>query len=109
MPTIDDLWIGALLLLTAVWGGVVSYYRRVVAGLTHTWTRAAGEIVTSAGVGLGVGFLCLEAGFSTSWVFAFAGIGGHMGAPLLDFGGEILKSVLSALAARGGGNRPPAP
>lgn len=86
------LWLSMLAI--AVWGGIVSYYRKVEKGLKHTWMRLGGEIATSALAGLGVGVLCNEGGFSMAWSLAFAGIAGHMGSSVFDIGEDILKSVL---------------
>lgn len=100
MPTWDQVWTGLLMLGVAIWGGVVSYYRKVSKGLRHTWTRMAGEIATSAMSGFGVGYICYESGFSFAWSLAFAGVAGHMGSAVFDMGEEILRNTLASLAGR---------
>lgn len=91
-PEQIGLWLSMLGI--AIWGGIVSYYRKVQKGLQHTWVRLAGEVATSALAGLGVGVLCNEGGFSMAWSLVFAGIAGHMGSTVFDIGEDILKSVL---------------
>lgn len=101
MPTREQVWTALVLLVVAIWGGVVSYFRKVSNGLVHSWRRATLEVVTSAGAGSIIGMLCYEAGWSFAWSVAFAGIGGHMGAAAIDFGEELLKSAMRAAAGRG--------
>jgi hypothetical protein len=96
-PEQIGLWLSMLGI--AIWGGIVSYYRKVQKGLQHTWMRLGGEIATSALAGLGVGVLCNEGGFSMAWSLAFAGIAGHMGSTVFDIGEDILKAVLWKLGS----------
>lgn len=97
MPTREHLLLLLAMLAVAIWGGVVSYYRKVQRGLQHTWLRFAGEVATSAFAGLGVGVLCRDAGFSLTWTLAFAGIAGHMGSAVIDIGEDLLKSALATI------------
>lgn len=100
MPTPEQLWMGCAMLVVAIWGGAVSYYRRVSKGLAHTWLRLVGELGTSAMAGLGVGILCYDAGFSLPWSVAFAGVAGHMGSAVFDMGEEILRNAMFTMAGK---------
>lgn len=97
MPNLEQFYLWLAMLAVAVWGGIVSYYRKVQKGMTHTWLRFAGETATSAFAGVGVGILCRDAGFSLTWSLAFAGIAGHMGSAVIDIGEDVLKNALQAI------------
>lgn len=104
MPDKDQIWIAAVMLCAALWGGVVSYYRKVTKGMQHTLWRMFLEVLTSAGAGMGAGILCYDGGLSVAWSVAFAGVAGHMGSAVIDIGEDILESTLRAMAGRGGKN-----
>jgi hypothetical protein len=90
-----------IIALVALWGGVVSYYRRVVKGeLKHAIWRMLGELTVSAGAGMGVALLMLDAGAPTVWATACGGIAGHMGGRVFDIGEEILANTLQGLAGK---------
>ncbi len=70
-------WVIAL----AVWGGAVSYLRKVRDGIIHRFMvmEFVGEIVTSGFVGILTFWLCEAANIDALITAAFVGISGHMG------------------------------
>lgn len=70
-------WVIAL----AIWGGAVSYLRKVRNGVIHRFMMMefVGEIVTSGFVGVLTFWLCEAANISGLITAAMIGISGHMG------------------------------
>lgn len=65
----------------AVWGGFVSFMRKMRLGEVRAFnlTEFVGEIATSAFVGILTFWLCESAGFSQLFTAACVGVSGHMG------------------------------
>lgn len=89
-----------MFLLMSIWGGAVSYYRKLVDGTQFVMWRMIGEISTSAFAGIGVGMVMIDAGVSPTYAAAAAGIAGHMGATIIATAEEALKAFLIAVADR---------
>lgn len=71
------VWIGAW----AALGGLVSFQQKVKAGSTR-WLNIgelAGELCTSAFIGIITGLLCEYAGFPAALTWALVGVSGHAG------------------------------
>lgn len=94
----DQLGLYLVLTLAAIWGGVVSYYRRVSNGAKHALWRFFGEIAASAFSGLCVGALLLESGAPPVWAAVWAGVAGHMGGNAIEVLENVLREVLYAVA-----------
>lgn len=71
------LWVVAI----SSWGGAVSFHRKVVLGHARPFNTAelAGEILTSAFVGVVTFWLCEWASIPQMLTAAFVGVTGHMG------------------------------
>lgn len=65
----------------SIWGGVVSYLRKINTGLLHKWsiTELVGEIVTSALMGVITFWICEWAEVHPLLSAAFIAVSGHMG------------------------------
>ena len=84
----------AWIILLAIWGGVVNFFRKMRTGEVRAFnlTEFIGEIVTSGFVGILTFWLCEAAGFHSLMTAAFVGISGHMGSR----GIFMLEKFLSA-------------
>ena len=65
----------------SMWGGVVSFYRKVKTGQVRAFNfvELVGELVTAAFIGVLTFWLCEAAGFSPLITAACVGVSGHMG------------------------------
>ena len=93
----ETLITAAVMLGVATWGGVVGYYRKLQAGMTHTWIRFSGEILSSALAGMCLGMAGISAQVDLYICMALAGIGGHLGTRFFDMGEDIVKSFLDRM------------
>lgn len=69
------LWVIGL----SVWAGIVSYFRKLRAGLRFSLMEFIGEVVTSGFVGLLTYWLCEYAGIEQPLNAVLVGISAHMG------------------------------
>jgi len=71
----------AWVLVLAIWGGAVNYWRKVKMGQARPFNfpELIGELVTSAFVGVLTFWLCQAAGINDLASAALVGIAGHMG------------------------------
>lgn len=69
------------LICLAVWGGTVSYYRRVKDGKVAAFSVAelVGEWMISGFAGLLTAYLCIEMELSWHMTAFFTGVAGHLG------------------------------
>jgi hypothetical protein len=69
------------MLLTALLGGLVSWYAKVRKGEVMAWNvmQLVGELATSAFAGLICFWVCEASGLAISWTVPLVGIAGHMG------------------------------
>ena len=70
------IWLAAV---TAMWGGLIGYFRRVQEGHSHSWTSAFVHLSTSGFAGLLAWLGCMQVhapGFLTA---ICTGLAGHMG------------------------------
>ena len=80
-PTTYSMLTYAWVLLLSIWGGVVSFIRRVKEGTAqpHNLMELWGGIVTSAFAGIVTFYLCEFAGISGVLAAVMVAIAGHMG------------------------------
>lgn len=83
-------------------GGFVNWYARVKQGHTRAFNivELAGEIFTSAFVGLGVFMMVQSFNQPLGVCAALAGVGGHMATRLLFMVEKFIESRAKALMAR---------
>ena len=70
----------AMLAVTTVWGGLVSYFNKVK---KHSWRRLFTHLSSSAFAGMLMSLLCQTAGFPVALTGALSGIAAYMGTPAL--------------------------
>lgn len=77
-------WIVALAAaVTALWGGIVSYSRRVQAGEHHTWVSALMHLSMSGFAGLLCWLGCVQFNVPGPITAICTGLAGHMGAEFI--------------------------
>lgn len=69
--------------VTALWGGVVSYIRRVQAGEPHSWASAIMHMAMSGFAGLICWLGCLQFDVPAPMTAICTGLAGHMGAEFI--------------------------
>lgn len=74
------VWLAAI---TALWGGLVSYFRRVQSGLAHTWVSAFMHMSMSGFAGLMCWLGCLQFNAPGPLTAICTGLAGHMGAEFI--------------------------
>lgn len=79
----SDYYVAALAMIAAIWGGVVSYSRRILSGERYSTFAAGAHILTAGFAGLLAALACLHAGASVYLAGVISGIAGHMGAELV--------------------------
>lgn len=84
-----------LAILTALWGGLLSYFFRVQQGMKHSWASIAVHMAMSGFAGLLCWLGCQQFGVAPPLTAVFTGLAGHMGA-------EFVKVIESALIAKVG-------
>lgn len=85
------IWIG----MWAALGGLVSFGQKVRAGQTR-WLNLgelAGELFTSAFVGIVTGLLCEAANFPQAFTWALVGVSGHAGGRAIFWLEKLLQRV----------------
>ena len=87
---ITYLWVMGL----AMWGGIVSFMRKVREGVVHRFSivELVGELVTAGFIGVITFWLCEWADMPPLLSAAFVGISGHMGSrAIFQFEGFLKK------------------
>lgn len=74
------VWLAAL---TALWGGLVSYFRRVQLGHEHSWTSVTMHMAMSGFAGLMCWLGCLQFNVPPPLTAICTGLAGHMGAEFI--------------------------
>ena len=83
------VWLAAL---TALWGGLVSYLRRVQAGHKHTFVSAVIHMASSGFAGLMCWLGCIQFDVPGALTAICTGLAGHMGAEFI----KIIESKFEA-------------
>jgi hypothetical protein len=96
----------AWVIFLAVWGGVVSFYRKMRTGAVRAFnvTELVGEIVTAGFVGVITFWLCEASGFHPLITAAFVGISGHMGSRGIFALEQLLGNRLGVSVHKDGGD-----
>ena len=85
-------WVTILIMaVIATWGGIVRYYRKIQAGMSHQWFLMFGELSASALAGICLGMTAISADMSIYVSMALAGVGGHLGTNFFDIAEETVK------------------
>jgi hypothetical protein len=84
------VWLAAI---TALWGGLVSYFRRVQAGLEHSWLSVCMHMSMSGFAGLLCWLGCLQFDVPAPLTAICTGLAGHMGA-------EFIKIIETKFASK---------
>lgn len=74
------VWLAAI---TALWGGLVSYFRRVQSGMPHSWTSAFMHMAMSGFAGLLCWLGCVQFAVPGPLTAICTGLAGHMGAEFI--------------------------
>lgn len=72
-----------LAVLTALWGGLVSYFRRVQQGAKHSWLSIAMHMTSSGFAGLLCWLGCVQFEVPATLTAICTGLAGHMGAEFI--------------------------
>lgn len=72
-----------LAITTALWGGAVSYIRRLQSGLSYTLASIASHLAVSGFAGLMCWLLCLQFDVPAPMTAICTGLAGHMGAEFI--------------------------
>lgn len=72
-----------LAVLTALWGGLVSYFRRVQQGAKHSWISIAMHMTSSGFAGLLCWLGCVQFDVPAALTAICTGLAGHMGAEFI--------------------------
>lgn len=92
LPQVEwiHVWLAAL---TALWGGLVSYFRRVQSGHPHSWTSVTMHMAMSGFAGLMCWLGCVQFNVPAPLTAICTGLAGHMGA-------EFIKIIEDKFEAR---------
>ena len=74
------IWLATL---TAMWGGLVSYFRQILAGEQHSWAKVFIHLSMSGFAGLICLLGCLHFNVPVYLTGILAGLAGHMGAEFI--------------------------
>lgn len=74
------VWLAAI---TALWGGAVSYFRRIQKGMPHSWISAFMHMSMSGFAGLLCWLGCLQFDVPAPLTAICTGLAGHMGAEFI--------------------------
>lgn len=84
LGSIEIEWLHAwLAALTALWGGIVSYFRRIQSGETHSWMSAFMHMSMSGFAGLLCWLGCVQFNVPGPITAICTGLAGHMGAEFI--------------------------
>lgn len=72
-----------LAIVTALWGGLVSYFRRVQLGMKHSWGSIFMHMGMSGFAGLMCWLGCLQFNVPAALTAICTGLAGHMGAEFI--------------------------
>jgi len=72
-----------LAIITALWGGVVSYFRRIQLGMKHSWASSLMHMASSSFAGLMCWLACLQFDVPAALTAICTGLAGHMGAEFI--------------------------
>lgn len=81
-----------LAVLTALWGGMISYFHRVQQGMKHSWISAAAHLGVSGFAGLICWLGCIQFQVAPPLTAIFTGLAGHMGVEFI----KLLESKFEA-------------
>lgn len=76
----SDYYVAALAMFAAIWGGLVSYFRRIQSGERYSTFAAGAHILTAGFSGLLAALACLHSDVPVYLAGVISGIAGHMGA-----------------------------
>jgi hypothetical protein len=79
----NDITIALFAMLAALWGGFVSYFRRIETGMAHSLARLAIHVATSGFAGLMAYLACVAAEAPPAITGICCGIAGHAGTEAL--------------------------
>jgi hypothetical protein len=96
-----QVWLASM---TALWGGLVSYFRRIQQGAVFSWTSIVMHMSMSGFAGLMCWLACAHFETPTSMTAICTGLAGHMGAEFIKILEDRFESKL-----RAGLNTPEAP
>lgn len=78
-----DYLVALLAMFAAIWGGLVSYFRRIQSGDQHSRLAAVAHIATSGFAGFIAWLGCVGAEVPAPFTGVICGLAGHMGAELI--------------------------
>lgn len=78
-----DYLVALLAMLAAIWGGLVSYFRRIQSGEKHSMLAAIAHIATSGFAGFLAWLGCVGAEVPPAMTGVICGLAGHMGAEFI--------------------------
>ena len=81
-----------LAILTALWGGLVSYFSRIQRGASHSWASVTMHMTMSGFAGLMCWLGCLQFDVPAPLTAICTGLAGHMGAEFV----KILEAKFQA-------------
>lgn len=79
----SDYYVAALAMFAAVWGGFVSYFRRILSGERYSTFAAGAHILTAGFSGLLAALACLSTDVPVYFTGIVSGIAGHLGAEFI--------------------------
>lgn len=79
----SDYYVAVLAMFAAIWGGLVSYARRVLSGERYSTFAAGAHIMTAGFSGLLAALACLSTDVPVHLTGVISGIAGHMGAEFI--------------------------
>jgi len=79
----SDYYVATLAMIAAIWGGIVSYSRRILSGERYSTFAAGAHILTAGFAGLLAALGCLHADVPVYLAGVISGIAGHMGAEFI--------------------------
>ena len=82
MPHVEwiHVWLAAI---TALWGGLVSYFRIIQQGMSHSWVSIVMHMSMSGFAGLMCWLGCLQFEVPAPLTAICTGLAGHMGAEFI--------------------------
>lgn len=91
----SHVWLAAI---TAMWGGIVSYFRRLQAGMDHSLSSVLTHMASSGFAGLMCWLGCVQFDVPAPLTAICTGLAGHMGAEFIRiiegrFEKELNKTV----------------
>ena len=75
----SDYYVATLAMFAAIWGGLISYFRRVQSGEKHSVLAACTHIATSGFAGFLAWLACVGAEAPPAMTGLVCGLAGHMG------------------------------